>query len=214
MVVGFPFFNPRLILLFLCPPSLRLVALLFHLSVCFSRCRCCAADGRDCLVLLIWQVSLPSCYLCATVRVRACVRACMHACASVRAKKRQLPRTHNAHTRSHVNPFTPASSGRIDFYLMRLDLILLARCFCSETQQRVLSSRRCKTKSLTRCSPRRGHICVLLPSYITTLFTSWAANHRCNFHHPCEVARTSLPWYIHFMIWLICWASAHPYWLR
>lgn len=133
---------------------------------------------------------LPVCY-------RACV--CVHACASVRAKKQQLPHTRNAHMVS----YEPIHTGVVGAYRLLSYTAwfnLLTRCFCSETQRRVLLSRRCKTKSLPRCSLHRSHICVLLPSYITTLFTSWAANHRCNFHHPCEMARTSLPWYIHFIM--------------
>lgn len=76
-------------LLFFSPPTSLLSALLF--SFCFAPWCCgAAADGRDCLVLLIWQVSLPSCYL--SVHLFVCVQ-----------QKRSSCLTHAMHTRSLVN---------------------------------------------------------------------------------------------------------------
>lgn len=65
-----------------------------------------AADGRDCLVLLIWQVSLPSCYL----RVNGCVCVCV--CARIaRACQKAAAASHTQST--HMVSYEPVHTGVI-----------------------------------------------------------------------------------------------------
>lgn len=174
-------------------------------SVCFGLCCCCsAADGRDCLVLLIWQVSLPSCYL------SVCV---CYMCGCTRVPKSSSCLIHAMHTWSRVNPFTQALLWYTGFILWHYLNCLFAGC----SHMKCTNIASCQTggkQQLAGHSPHWNHICVLLPSYITTLFTSWTVNHQCNFHCPSEMAITTLLLYIHFIIWLICLGSIHPYWLR
>lgn len=201
------------------PPRPSTSLLFCSSSVCPSLCCCCAtADGGDCLVLLIWQVSLPSCYLSASVCAAACVCLCVTACVcvsvcgTVRVCQKAAAVSYTQCTHGLI--WTHSHRHYCGIYGLLFYRIILRVCLQDALIWSIFLLNWWAAKSLPRCSPHRSHICVLLPSYITTLFTSWAANHQCNFHCPSVVAITSLPFYIHFMIWLICWGSIHPYWLR
>lgn len=140
------------------PPPAPLLSLLFYLSVVSLLCCCCAAaaaDGRDCLVFINMTGEtaqlLPVC-------VCWCLRACM--CVRVSVCMR-------AHQKAAAGPIWTHSHRRyccIDFYLMAL------------FQQ----SMSCNLKNIhtSSSSPRCRHICVLLLSYMTALFTSLQ---QCNF---------------------------------
>lgn len=150
---------------------------------------------------------LPECIcLCACVRVFVCL------CVSVPKSSSCLIHAMHSRTHSHVNPFTPALLWHIDFYFIAL---FIHNSRLEDGAKKLDTSRQAGEKQrLARCSSFWIHICALLPSYMSALFTSWAANHQCNFHFPTEMAIISLRLYIHFMIWLICWGSILSYWLR
>lgn len=203
--------------LLLSPTSLHLSALLFQLCLlqpllllllCY-----CWWKGLSGFINMTGEPAqlLPECVcVCCSMCVCLCVSAC--ACVTVRVCQKAAAVSYTQCTHGLI--WTHSHRHYCGIYGLLFYRIILRVCLQDAFIWSIFLLNWWTAKSLPRCSPHRSHICVLLPSYITTLFTSWAANHQCNFHCPSVVAITSLLLYIHFMIWLICWGSIHPYWLR